>query len=101
MDNTVNTGTVVAPVKKKRHGASLMERRSRLGWVFLAPFIAGLLLFYISIVFDTVQFSFAEYHSKTMAEGGGYYLEWVGFENYRRFFSTDKPGFHIFRMMSI
>lgn len=88
MDNTVNAGTPVAPVKKKRRGASLTERRSRLGWVFLAPFIAGLLLFYISIVFDTLQFSFASYHSKTMAEGGGYYLEWVGFENYKHVLTT-------------
>lgn len=88
MDNTVNNTAVEVKVKKKHRGASLTERRSRLGWVFLAPFIAGLLLFYISIVFDTVQFSFASYHSRTMAEGGGYYLEWVGIENYKTVLTT-------------
>ena len=82
MDNTIQEKATL-PAKKKRHGASLMERRARLGWVFLAPFIIGLLLFYISIVFNTVQFSFATFHTNSIAQGGGYYLEWAGLENYK------------------
>lgn len=79
MDNAIKT----APVKRKRKGASLTEKRSRLGWVFIAPFIIGLLLFYISMVFNTVQFSFANFYTRSIAQGGGYYLEWVGVANYR------------------
>lgn len=81
MDNTIQEKAVI-PKKKKHRGASLTERRARLGWVFLAPFIAGLVLFYISIVFNTVQFSFATFHTNSISQGGGYYLEWAGFENY-------------------
>lgn len=81
MDNTVNA-PAVKPVKKKRSGASLIEKRYRLGWIFIAPFIAGLLLFYISIVFNTLQFGFSTFHTNTIAQGGGYYLEWAGIDNF-------------------
>ena len=89
MDNTIQEKAVI-PKKKKHHGASLTERRARLGWVFLAPFIAGLVLFYISIVFNTVQFSFATFHTNSISQGGGYYLEWAGFENYSYVFNDLK-----------
>jgi len=82
MDNTIQQKAAL-PSKKKRRSVSLTERKARLGWVFLAPFIIGLLLFYISIVFNTVQFSFATFHTNSIAQGGGYYLEWAGFDNYR------------------
>lgn len=82
MDNTMENKTVI-PVKKKRRGASLTEKKARLGWVFIAPFIVGLLLFYISIVSNTVQFSFSTFHTNSMAQGGGYYLEWAGLDNYK------------------
>ncbi|MBQ0125410.1 MAG: sugar ABC transporter permease [Clostridiales bacterium] len=83
MDNTANN-TVI----KKKRGASLTEKKSRLGWVFIAPFIAGLILFYISIVFNTVQFSFSSFHTNSITQGGGYYLEWVGIENYKYILTT-------------
>ena len=82
MDNTVENKTAL-PVKKKRRGASLTERKARLGWVFIAPFIIGLLLFYISVVSNTVQFSFSTFHTNSIAQGGGYYPEWAGLDNYK------------------
>lgn len=88
MDNTLQNGDALAVEKKKRRGASLTTRRARMGWIFLAPFIIGLVLFYISIVFDTVQFSFATFKTNSITQGGGYYLEWVGFENYKYVFDT-------------
>ncbi|MCQ2435604.1 MAG: sugar ABC transporter permease [Clostridia bacterium] len=79
MDNV----NVTAPVKRKRRGASLTEKKSRMGWIFILPFIIGLVLFYIAIVANNLQFSLAELRSRSMAQGGGYYLEWVGIDNYR------------------
>ena len=37
-----NTTLASSPAKKKkRRGASLIERRDRLGWVFVLPFLIG------------------------------------------------------------
>ena len=82
MDNAIQNQNTITK-KKKRRGASLTERKARLGWLFISPFIAGLLLFYISIVFNTVQFSFATFHTNSISQGGGYYLEWAGLDNFK------------------
>ena len=87
MDNSVQTANTPV-VKKKRSGAGLTERRARLGWIFLAPFIIGLLLFYIAIIFETLELSFASYNPP--AHGStSYQLTFVGFQNYSRVFSSN------------
>ena len=89
MNDTVNKVPTV-PAKKKHHGASLSEKKSRMGWLFIAPFIIGLVVFYISIVLNTVEFSFSTFHTNSITQGGGYYLEWVGLDNYKYVLETMK-----------
>ena len=70
------------PKKKKRRGASLMTRRARMGWVFVLPFIIGLVFLYASVIFESFSYSFAQYNSIPAIRGGGYSLTWVGFSNF-------------------
>ncbi len=73
---------------KKRKGRSLAKSKARSGWVFIAPFLIGFLLLYLPIIVESIQFSF---NSIKILPGGGYNLNWVGFENYSYalFESTD------------
>ena len=70
------------PKKKKRRGASLMAKRARMGWIFVLPFILGLVFLYASVVFESFSYSFAQYNSIPAIRGGGYSLTWVGFSNF-------------------
>ena len=69
-----------APETRKKSRASLDARKARSGWLFLLPFIIGLLIIYFPIIADSINFSFAEVTTQT---GGGYKVEHVGFENYK------------------
>lgn len=71
-----NTG---AKKKKKRSHASLDRRKARSGWIFVLPFVVGFLFIYFPIVIQSVKLSF--FTMETLA-GGGYTLEWAGFEYY-------------------
>ncbi len=71
-----NTG---AKKKKKRSHASLDRRKARSGWIFVLPFVVGFLFIYFPIVVQSVKLSF--FTMETLA-GGGYTLEWAGFEYY-------------------
>ena len=72
----------------KRHSTSLSRRQSRLGYLFVLPFIVGLVLF-VAVPFGrSVYFSFCEL---SITESG-YSLVNVGLENYRRIFLVD-PNF--------
>ncbi|MBE6684632.1 MAG: sugar ABC transporter permease [Ruminococcaceae bacterium] len=68
-----------AKAPKKRKIASLDKRKARVGWIFVLPFIIGFLLVYLPILIDSLMLSFNE---MTIVKGGGYTLEFVGFENY-------------------
>lgn len=78
----------VAAVKNKKHkGASLNARRARKGWIFVLPFVIGLVLIYIPVVIESIGYSFANIHQVAAVQGGGYTLSWVGFANYKAAFS--------------
>ena len=74
--------TITALPKKKiaRRRASLNTRKARAGWLFVLPFVIGVIFLYIPIVLDSMCYSF--YEIKTVI-GGGYELEFKGFEYYR------------------
>ena len=72
-----------APTQKKRKRASLDARKARSGWLFLLPFIIGLVLIYLPIIADSIRFSFSEV--KTLP-GGGFEANAVGFEKYAEAF---------------
>ena len=65
--------------KKRKRGASLDVRKARAGWWFVMPFIIGIVILYIPIVFDSIKYSF---HEIKILTGGGFKLNWVGLKNY-------------------
>ena len=73
--------TVNALPKKKlpRRRASLNARKARAGWLFVLPFVLGVVFLYLPIILDSICYSF--YEIKTVI-GGGYQLEFKGFEYY-------------------
>ena len=83
-ETKMNNSTLAsAPAKKKkRRGASLIERRDRLGWVFILPFLIGLVFLYASVIWESFTYSFAKYNTIPAIRGGGYSLTFVGFDNF-------------------
>ena len=84
--NNQNTANVkdTAPAmknnkKEKRRNRSLDVQKSRMGWLFIAPFLIGFILIYLPMIIESLQFSFSELKIQT---GGGYKLNNVGFGNY-------------------
>lgn len=83
--NSVATAKRAAP-KKIRKSASLDKRKARAGWIFVLPFIIGLVLIYLPVVYDSIKYSFNEIK---ILQGGGYKLNWVGLENYQEAIFVD------------
>ena len=75
--------------KKRRRAASLDARKARAGWVFVLPFVLGFIIIYLPIVIDSIKYSF---NKIKIGQGGGYTLEFVGWENYQEALFVD-PGF--------
>ena len=50
-----------APVQKKKKIASLDKRKARAGWLFVLPFLIGLVIIYIPILWESISYSFANY----------------------------------------
>lgn len=72
--------------KKKSRSASLDKRKARAGYVFVLPFIISFIIIYLPIIIDSVTYSFNEIK---IIPGGGYYLEFVGLQNYQEAFFED------------
>ncbi len=81
--NNANTAAVekkkAAPKKVRRRAASLDKRKARMGWLFVLPFVLGLLIIYLPVIFDSIKFSF---NLVNILPTGGYELEYVGWANY-------------------
>ena len=78
--------------KKKRFRLSLTERKALSGWLFVLPFVIGILFIYAPIVFDSLQISLSDY---TLVPGR-MDLEWNNFANYKYLFADDgDPYFSI------
>ncbi len=84
-----NSDLLGASAKKKKRSASLDVRKARAGWWFVLPFVIGFIILYLPIIFDSIKYSF---HEIRIIRGGGYRLEWVGWNNYYNALFTD-PGF--------
>ena len=72
-------GVKRAAPKRRGRGVSLERRKARSGWVFVAPFVIGLLVIYLPMIIDSVLYSFGEIK---MLQGGGFRLNFVGMQNY-------------------
>ena len=85
-----NASTVKhAPPKKRRSAVSLDKRKARSGWLFVLPFVLGFIIIYLPVVFDSIKYSFNEIQ---ILPGGGYALEFVGWQNYQKALFED-PSF--------
>ena len=81
MTNQVKTSAPAAakPTKKKKI-ASLDKRKARAGWLFVLPFLIGLAIIYIPIIYESIKQTLFVYQ----AQGGGVDIKtFVGFANYR------------------
>ena len=67
----------------KRRRASLTARKARKGYLFVAPFVIGIILIYIPILLDSIWFSFYETATKTVDGVNVTYYVPVGFKYYR------------------
>ena len=74
--------------RKRGKIVSLDRKKARAGWLFVLPFIIGLLLIYLPIVFDSLTYSF---NKIVPLKGGAYRLDPVGFENYQK--ALQNPDF--------
>ncbi len=86
--NKVSTIKQAAP-KKIRKSASLDKKKARAGWIFILPFIIGIILIYLPVIYDSIKYSFNEIK---ILKGGGYELIFVGFKNYQEAIFVD-PSF--------
>ncbi len=66
---------------KNRKKLTLLQKRSLMGYLFIAPWFVGFLVFYVRSIFQTGQFALSELTMDTV--GGGYQLTFVGLENFR------------------
>lgn len=78
--------TINSAPKKRRRASSLDKKKSRAGWVFILPFILGFALIYLPIIYDSIKYSF---HRIKIQQGGGFVLEFAGWENYQEALFVD------------
>ena len=62
------------------HPASLDKRKARNGWIFVLPFVIGILFIYLPIIFDSIWFSMNKIGT---IKYGGMSLTFVGFDHYK------------------
>ena len=84
MDSTVKI--------KRRRKVSLEKKKARAGYVFVAPFLLGILLIYIPILLDSIWFSFNELGIQIINGIPTQVLVPKGFEYYVYAF-TESPDF--------
>ncbi len=79
--------TTVQP--KKRRRASLEKRRANSGYIFVLPFILGILLIYLPILIDSIWFSFNSFIAGTDENGfAAEVLQFAGFKHYVSVFTS-------------
>jgi ABC-type sugar transport system permease subunit len=66
-------------MRRKKKRLSLTARRSVYGYLFILPWLVGFCVFYLRSLIMSVQFSLSEL---TVNPGGGYTLDFVGFDNF-------------------
>ena len=76
----------------RKRTMSLTAKKALVGYVFVLPFILGILLIYIPILLDSMWFSMGKLRSDVVNGVPTQYLEFLGFEHYKSAF-TDSTGF--------
>ena len=70
--------------KNKKH-TSLKDQHAKWAWVFLAPWLIGILVFFVWPMAQSVVYSF----SRLTVTSSGFQLDWVALENYSYLFTKD------------
>ncbi len=94
MDQSIKTNKKNVDVKpatplkqgKKRKVSSLQKQKSKMGWLFIAPFLIGFVIIYLPMIAESIYFSFC----KMKTGASGYVLDFIGLENYRYAILSDK-----------
>lgn len=77
--------------EKVRRGFSLSQRRSMWAYLFLLPWLIGLVLLFVAPLMLSISFSFSK-----VTVDSGYSLEFVGFENFRYALLSDEKFLQYF-----
>ncbi len=77
-----STQITLAPKIKKKRRLSLTQKRAMMGYLFVMPFIIGLITFLLVPLVQSFIFSIS--NLKLSTDGPGYFLLPVGFDNYNR-----------------
>lgn len=77
---------------KRRKIVSLDKKKARAGWLFVLPFVIGLIIIYLPIIIDSLTYSFNTIKTIPASKGGGYRLEWAGLAHYNKALTED-PDF--------
>lgn len=72
-------------IKPKKHLISLSTRKSLSGWLFVLPFVIGIIFIYAPIIFNSIRITFSN-----VKFDNGMQLTPVGFENYKYIFMKDE-----------
>ena len=95
---TINSAPVTEeyeemPLKgKRRFKLSLTQKKALSGWIFVLPFIIGIIFIYAPIIYDSIAISLSD----VKLSPGGMELTWNGFGNYSYLFSENgDPYFSI------
>ena len=66
--------------KRRKKAASLDKRKAKSGWIFVLPFILGLVIIYLPVIVESFRYSL----SSMKPQAGGYLFEFIGLENYQK-----------------
>lgn len=76
-----------APIKKKKKfRLGLLEKKALSGWLFVLPFVIGIIFVYAPIVWNSIMISFSD----VKFTSNGMELTWNNFANYTYMFNEDK-----------
>ncbi|MBE6609080.1 MAG: sugar ABC transporter permease [Ruminococcaceae bacterium] len=84
MDRKISMSRTAAP--RRRRAASLDKRKAMGGWLFVMPFVIGLILIYFPVIVDSFKYSLS---SMTFDKTQGFVIEFVGLENYQEALFVD------------
>lgn len=71
--------------RKNKKYDSLLDRQGKYGWLFILPFVLGVVFIYSDVLVDSLKFSF----SNIIMNTNGYTLNFVGFDHYLNIFTVN------------
>lgn len=74
-------------IKKRRKGLSLTKKKALAGWIFVLPFVIGIIFLYAPILIQSIRFTFSD----ILVANGEITLEFVGMKNYIDIFNPTNP----------